>query len=63
MFEVGDIVKFRNWSNQLWIEGSWIIIDSISNIAYDDNFRKYEIQNQETGEIESEVNWQQIEHL
>lgn len=26
MFEIGDIVRFRQWSNKPWEEGTWFII-------------------------------------
>lgn len=62
MFEIGDIVRFRHWSDKPWEEGTWIIVDiDLVEEFYDSKFYSYIIQNQESGEVHSEVNWQQIE--
>lgn len=62
MFEIGDIVRFRHWSDKLWEEGTFIIIDvELSHQSYDDSFYSYTIQNQETGKVITPVSWQQIE--
>ena len=64
MFEIGDIVRFRHWSNRPWEEGTWIIIDqNVIEFGYGDRGYTYDIQNQKTGEVHSEVNWQQIETI
>lgn len=64
MFEIGDIVMFRSWTGKPWEEGTWIIIDQeLTAEVYDSKFYSYTIQNQETGEIQLEVNWQQIESI
>lgn len=63
MFEIGDIVRFRDWSNKPWEKGEWIIIHVELARFYDDEFYLYEIEHIETGEIQSEVNWQQIEAI
>jgi hypothetical protein len=62
MFEIGDIVRFRNWSNQPWIPDEWIVIDfELTHQHYDDVFYSYTIRNLRTDEVETEVSWQQIE--
>lgn len=63
MFEIGDIVRFRQWSNKPWEEGTWFIIHFERARFYDDEFYLYEIEHTETGEVHSEVNWQQIEKI
>lgn len=63
MYEINDIVRFRHWRDKPWEEGTWIIIDRSFEEIYGDNYYFYDIQNQETGEIQSEVNWQQIETI
>lgn len=61
MFETGDIVKFRNWSNLPWLADDWIVIDFFSVYQeYDDVFYSYTIRNLRTDEVETEVSWQQI---
>ncbi len=61
MFEVGDIVKFRDWTDRIWSEEDYEIIDShVSYEAYDDKFIVYTIKNIQTEVILYEVNWQQI---
>lgn len=61
MYEINDIVRFRQWRDKPWEEGTWIIIHVGLVRFYDDEFYLYDIQNQETGGVQSEVNWQQIE--
>lgn len=63
MFEIGDIVRFRNWTNQPWQEGTWVIIDSDYFEVYDDKFYRYIIRNQETGENKMDICSIQIETI
>lgn len=62
MYETGDIVRFREWDNVPWEEGSWIIIEtSLDWEFYDSTYYLYIIQNQQTGEVKTEICWIQIE--
>ena len=64
MFEIGDIVKYRHWTNKSWEEGTYIIIDiELSYQSYEDKYYSYTIQNTETGIVLHEINWQQIEQV
>lgn len=62
MFEIGNKVRFRSWSNQPWHEGVWIIVEITDTFQiYDDVYHTYLICNEETSQYQYEVNWQQIE--
>ena len=64
MFEIGDIVRLRHWSNKPWLADEWIVIDFFSLYQqYDDVFYSYTIRNLRTDEVETEVSWQQIEAI
>ena len=63
MFEIGDIVRFRQWIDKPWEEGEWIILSvNVERLNYEEYY-SYTIQNTETKNCQYEVNWQQIESI
>jgi hypothetical protein len=63
MFEIGDIVRFRHWSNKPWEEGQWIILTANVERFNHEEYYSYTIQHLETKNCQYEVNWQQIESI
>jgi hypothetical protein len=63
MYETGDIVRFRPWSNKPWEEGEWIILTVNVERFNHEEYYSYTIQNLETKQCQYEVNWQQIEAI
>lgn len=62
MFEIGDKVRFREWSDKPWQDEVWEIIDiDVTHQFYGEKYLLFTIYNDENCEVKTEVNWQQIE--
>jgi hypothetical protein len=66
MFEIGDIVAYRkwDWTHCQFHPDKWVIIDRDHiHLQYDDYVWEYTIQNQETGEVITNVTDIQIKNF
>ena len=63
MFEIGETVKFRQWSDKEWEDDTYEVIDiETSWIHFTDTYYSFTIKNLSTHEIKV-VCWQQIESI
>lgn len=64
MFEIDDIVKFREWNNYEFGPDRWKVIEVFKeDIGYGEFMYLYMIENLTNGEVKDEISWVQIEHI